>query len=172
MSPAENLPATVRDEVEMLRFDLTGETFAIEADFVREILDLTSETKVPGAPPFAPALINFRGKVIPIADLRVAFALKALDATHDSRIIVIEFDLDGVATLIGLRADQVREVSPLAWSKTEPVPALGMRWRPDYVRRVGRCGDNPVIIPDLGRIFAAELERADSAAVVSLSAHA
>lgn len=158
MSRAENLPTAVQDEVEMLRFDLTGETFAIEADFVREILDLTDETKVPGAPPFAPALINFRGKVIPVADLRVAFALDVLGATHDSRIIVIEFDLDGVATLIGLRADQVREVFPLVWSKTEAVPALGMRWRQDYVRRVSRCGDNPVIIPDLDRIFTAELE--------------
>jgi purine-binding chemotaxis protein CheW len=166
-----NQPATPRDsahdDVEMLSFDLSGETFALEADLVREILDLPAETQVPGAAPFVSAVINFRGKVIPVADLRLAFALNRRAATLDSRIIVIELDLDGDPTLIGLRADRVHEVLSLSWSQAEAVPAIGMRWRQDYVRRVGRRDDDPVVIPDLARIFAARGEPGVTAQVTS-----
>ena len=157
-------PPKIRDEVEMLSFDLSGETFALEADLVREILDIPAETQVPGAAPFVSAVINFRGKVIPVADLRLAFGLDRAATTLDSRIVVIELDLDGDPTLIGLRADKVHEVSRLAWSQAEAVPSIGMRWRQDYVRRIGRRGEDPIVIPDLARIFAAGGAPGESAA--------
>ncbi len=88
-------------EVEVLTFDLNGETFALEAVIVQEILDLLPETAVPGSQPFVASVINFRGKVIPLADLRLAFGMEATEATIDSRIIVIELDLQGEQTLVG-----------------------------------------------------------------------
>jgi purine-binding chemotaxis protein CheW len=156
------------DEVEMLTFDLAGETFALEADLVREILDLVPETQVPGAAAFVSAVINFRGKVIPVADLRTAFGLARSQTTYDSRIVVIELDLDGDPTLIGLRADKVHEVARLSWSQAEAVPSLGMRWRQDFVRRVGRRGEDPILIPDLNRIFAVRGEPGEPAVVTPL----
>jgi len=62
--------------IEALTFDLQGETFALEAGLVREVLDLLPETQVPGAPSFVGAVINFRGRVIPLVDLRVAFDME------------------------------------------------------------------------------------------------
>ena len=69
--------------------------------------------------------------------------------------MVIELDLDGDPTLIGLRADKVHEVSRLTLVPGRSRPAIGMRWRQDYVRRVGRRGEDPIVIPDLAQIFAA-----------------
>jgi purine-binding chemotaxis protein CheW len=142
-------------QTEMLTFELQGEAFALEADIVREILDLVPETAVPGAAPFVPAVINFRGKVVPVADLRLAFGLTAGEATLDSRIVVIELPIDGDPTLVGLRADKVHEVARIELSQAEAPPAIGLRWRQDFVRRVARRGDEPLIVPDLDCIFAA-----------------
>lgn len=142
------------DGLQVLTFDVRGETFALEAGLVREILDPPAETEVPGAAAFVSAVMNFRGKVIPIADLRLAFGLGRGEATADSRIVVIELELEGDPTLVGLRADKVHEVTTLPLSATEPPPAIGMRWRQDYVRRLGKLGDEPIILPDLVCVFA------------------
>lgn len=142
------------DHLQVLTFDIRGETFALEAGLVREILDLQTETAVPGAAPFVDAVMNFRGKVIPVADLRLAFGLGRGETTLDSRVVVIEIPLDGDPTLVGLRADKVHEVTSLPRAATEPPPPIGMRWRTDYVRSLAKLGGEPVILPDLACIFA------------------
>lgn len=141
--------------IEALTFDLHGETFALEAGIVREVLDLLPETGVPGAAPFVGAVINFRGRVIPLVDLRLAFGLERGETTTHSRIIVIEFDLAGDATLIGLRADKVHEVTTVDYADTEAPPRVGMKWRQDFIRRLAKRDDDLIIFPDLARIFAA-----------------
>lgn len=156
------------DELQVLTFDLDGETFALEAGLVREILDLVPETAVPGAPAFVGAVVNFRGKIIPVADLRLAFGLSRSDGTLDSRIVVIEMDLDGDPTLIGLRADKVHEVTTVSMAATEDPPRIGMRWRQDFVRRLGKIAGEPLIIPDLAAIFAARGATAAPPASTSL----
>jgi purine-binding chemotaxis protein CheW len=139
---------------DFLTFDLSGETFALEAILVREVLDKSPETNVPGAPGFVDAVANFRGRIIPLADLRLAFGLGTTEATQDSRIIVIEFDFEGEATLIGLRADKVFEVTTIAPDSTEPAPRLGTRWRPDFIRCLAKRAGEVIVLPDLARIFA------------------
>jgi len=84
--------------LEVLTFDLQAEKFAVEAVLVREILDLLPETVVPGADRLVASVANFRGKIIPIADLRLAFGLPSAESTMDSRIVVVELDVDGVPT--------------------------------------------------------------------------
>jgi len=141
--------------LEVLTFDLHGETFALEAGLVREVLDLLPETDVPGAPAFVGQVINFRGRVIPLADLRLAFDMTAGPATIDSRIVVIEYEIEGEATLIGLRADKVHEVTSIAHHTTEEAPRVGMRWRQDFIRRLAKRDGDLIVIPDLDQIFAA-----------------
>ncbi|ENZ83239.1 MULTISPECIES: chemotaxis protein CheW [Caulobacter] len=143
------------DPIEALTFDLHGETFALEAGLVREVLDLLPETAVPGAPPFVGAVINFRGRVIPLVDLRVAFELDAPPPTIDSRIVVIEHPLDGEPTLIGLRADKVHEVTAIDRAVTEDAPRVGLKWRADFIRFLARRNGDVIVIPDLEQIFAA-----------------
>lgn len=149
MSQARNA-----DALQVLTFDLHGETFALEAGLVREVLDLLPETAVPGADPFVDAVINFRGRVIPLADLRLAFGLERGEPTIDSRIVVIEYDLDGDPTLIGLRADKVHEVTSLEIADIEEAPRVGMRWRADFISTLARRDGDLIVVPDLGQIFA------------------
>lgn len=142
------------DGWQVLTFDLGGETFALGAVLVREVLDRCAETRVPGAPAFVNAVINFRGRIIPLADLRLAFGLPAGEGSRDSRVIVIELALEGEASLIGLRADKVFEVTTIAAESTEGAPRLGTRWRPDFIHRLAKRDGEIIVLPDLEKIFA------------------
>ncbi|NTJ68209.1 chemotaxis protein CheW [Agrobacterium rhizogenes] len=144
------------DELSVLTFSLNGETFAIEAVVVQEILDLLPETSVPGSLPFVGSVINFRGKVIPLADIRIAFGMEAANVTIDSRIVVTELELDGETTLIGIRTDKVHEVAQLSQTASEPPPVIGMRWRTDYIHALVKRGGEFIILPNLQAIFSSQ----------------
>lgn len=148
--------------IEALTFSLRGEVFALEAGLVREVLDLLPETEIPGAPPFAAAVINFRGRVVPLIDLGLAFGLQTQESTRDSRIIVIEFDIERVPTLLGLRADKVFEVTTIEYAATEDAPSVGHRWRREFIERLAKRGGDLIVLPNLTAIFAAQ-GRADPA---------
>jgi len=148
------------EDLSVLTFNLNGETFAIEAIVVQEILDLLPETHVPGSKPFVSSVINFRGKVIPLADIRLAFGMDATETTIDSRIIVIELDLDDERTLIGIRTDKVNEVTMLPRLASEAPPSVGMRWRADYISCLVKRGGEFIIVPNLHAIFSARKDRA------------
>jgi purine-binding chemotaxis protein CheW len=139
--------------LEVLTFDIQGETFALEAALVQEIIDLLPETPVPGASALASSVVNFRGKIIAIVDLRRAFDMPAVAPTVESRIVVIELDLDGTTVQIGLRTDRVNEVTTLNRSSSEEPPLVGMRWPRDFVRELIRRGDGVAILPDLPAIL-------------------
>lgn len=142
------------EQLQVLTFDMQGETFAIEAGIVREILDHMPETAVPGAPAMVSALVNFRGRVIPLADLHREFGFSAASESLDSRIIVIELEFEGEDTLVGLRADKVHEVTVLERASTEVPPRVGMRWRADFIRCIAKRAGDFIIVPDLKQIFA------------------
>ncbi|MEX6723839.1 chemotaxis protein CheW [Parapedomonas caeni] len=143
--------------LQVLTIDLNGETFALEAGLVREILDTVHVTDVPGADPFVSGLINVRGRVVPLADPRLRFGMNAAAATIDSRFVVIEIDLDGDPTTIALRADKVHEVTELPVETLEATPAIGMKWRPEYIRCVGKRGEDFVIVLDIERVLTGQL---------------
>jgi purine-binding chemotaxis protein CheW len=142
-------------DVEALTFELGGEIFALDAGVVREVLDLLPETRVPGAQAFVDAVINFRGRVIPLVDLRVAFGLDRLAPTADSRIIVIEQPIDGTDLLIGLRADKVREVATIAAEATEAAPPVGLRWRREFISGLAKADGDLIVLPNFDNIFQA-----------------
>ena len=140
---------------EALTFDLQGEIFAIDAQMVREILDVGAVTDVPGAKAFVPGLINVRGKVVPLADLRVKFGMEQPPHSRDTRIIVVEIPIEDEPTIVGLLADRVHEVTTIGGAGIEDAPEIGMKWRPDFLKGIGKRGDEFIIIPDIGRIFSA-----------------
>lgn len=151
------IPWDAEGNLDVLTFDLESETFALEATQVQEILDLLPETGVPGAHPLVGSVVNFRGKIIPIADLRLAFGMQTAEATLDSRIVVIEMAVDGEPIQIGIRADSVHEVAALSREASEAAPAVGMRWRRDYVRGLVRRTEGVIVLPDLNAIFSSIL---------------
>ncbi|MDQ0457331.1 chemotaxis protein CheW [Rhizobium paknamense] len=156
-----------QDDLSVLTFTLGAETFAIKATMVQEIIDLLPETLVPGARPFVSSVINFRGKVIPLADIRLAFGMMPAVATIDSRIIVAEIDMEGEPILVGIRTDRVYEVTSLTRAASEPPPAIGMRWRADFIDCLVKRGGEFIILPDLLAIFSHHTERAVLTAATS-----
>ena len=140
--------------VEILTIALGGEVFALPAGIVLEILDVGPVTPVPNAPAFVGNLINFRGRVAPLADLRLRCDMAVAAPTADSRVVVLEFPLDGEPTLAAILADEVYEVTRLDAVVTDQVPGFGTRWRPEFVQCIGRRNKDFVMILDIGRIFA------------------
>lgn len=136
-----------------LTLRLQDEIFAIEAERVREILDLGAMTYVPNAPAFVSRLINVRGRIVPLADLRVMFGMVRPPADADTRIVVMEVEINGEPTIIGILADKVHEVTDIDAASIEEAPRVGMRWRPEFIRGIGKRNGTFIIIPDLGRIF-------------------
>jgi purine-binding chemotaxis protein CheW len=136
-----------------LTLRLDDEYFAFEAEGVREILDLVPVTEVPNASPFAAGLINVRGRVVPLADLRVAFGMRQAAHTPDTRIVVVEAEIEGEQTVVGLLADKVYDVTDIENAAIEDAPKVGMRWRADYVRGIGKRNGQFIIIPHLQRIL-------------------
>jgi len=139
--------------LEVLTLGLQGEVFALDAHCVREILDLVPVTDVPGARAFVGGVVNVRGKVVPLADLRVMFGMERTPPTPDTRIVVVELDLGGEPATVGILADKVLEVTGIAPAAVADTPRIGMRWRPEFIRCIGKRDDEFIIVPDLGRIF-------------------
>lgn len=132
------------------------EIFAVEVEKVREILDLQPLSRVPNAPAFLVGMIDVRGLGVPVIDLRVKLGLPAAPPTPSARIVVMEVDVAGRPTPMGLMADRVFEVAPLAATSMEPPPEIGVRWRSDYIQAIARRNGAFVIIFNLSHLFAAD----------------
>lgn len=148
--------------MQALTVGLQDEIFAVEAACVREILDVVPITRVPNARPFVEGLINVRGRVVPLADLRVIFGMGRPPPGLDTRIVVIEIELDGEPAIAAILADKVHDVTDIEAASIEDAPKVGMRWPPEYVRGIGKRGEDFIIIPDMGRIFGTEGGRSPS----------
>ncbi len=137
----------------LLIFRLSGEVFAISVTCVHEILDPMPRTEVPNAPAFAPALINVRGAVAPLVDIRQRLRMKAVPASEDARVIVLELPVNGAATKLAMIADSVDEVIEADLATLEAIPDLGARWPEIYVKGVARHNDGLVVLLDTETLF-------------------
>lgn len=155
-----------KSDMQVLTFGLRDEIFAVEAESVREILDPVPITRVPTAPEFIGGLINVRGTIVPLADLRVVFGMHREPFGTDTRIIVLEFDIDGEQIVTGVMADKVYDVTEIPGETMEAVPSLGTSWPPEFVRSIGKLDDRFVIIPDMQRIFSSDASRQTAADVI------
>jgi purine-binding chemotaxis protein CheW len=147
--------ATGREAAEpVVLLRIGTETFAFAAGLVREIIDPIPATRVAGAREHVGHVVNVRGNVVPLADLRGRFGMAAGSAGADTRYVVVETRLSGEAVVVAVVADKVLAVTEIRACDHRPVPRRGLRWRPDYVRAIARAGDDFVIVPDLETILA------------------
>jgi len=137
-----------------MTFKLGNELFAISVAQVREVLEVSQITRVPTAPAYMRGVVNVRGQATPVADLRMKFGLPEAPDTVHTRIIVMELDLDGEATVLGGVADSVHEVIELEPANIDPPPRIAMRWRTDFIQGMGKRGDEFIIILDVNAVFA------------------
>jgi len=160
MSAAEAAAIT-----QYLTFKLGEETFALDVAEVREILDFTTVTKVPRTPPFMRGVINLRGSVVPVMDLRLKFAMSATQQTVNSCIIVVEMTMEGDSIVIGVLADAVQEVIDLEPEQIEPPPRIGTKLNTEFILGMGKHNGAFMMILDINKIFeSADLETEEQAA--------
>jgi purine-binding chemotaxis protein CheW len=139
-----------------ITFKLGDELFAIDVARVREVLDLTEITRVPTAPPYMRGVVNVRGSAVPVVDLRLKFGLPATPDTVNTRIVVLELELDGAPAVVGGLADSVHEVLELERSQIREPPRIAMRWRADMIEGLGKKAEQFIIVLDIARVFATD----------------
>lgn len=144
------------DKNQYLTFELDGEVFAIEVSKVREILDFTAVTCVPQMPAFMRGVINLRGSVVPVIDMRGKFGLSVIDDTVDTCIIIVEVRIDNESTVVGALVDSVREVLDIESDHIEPPPRMGSRMNSDFLHGMGKHGEHFIIILNMDMVFSSD----------------
>ena len=145
---AEELQAT-----QYLTFTLAEEVFAVDVARVREILEMPSITKVPQVPEFMRGVINLRGCVVPVIDLRLKFGMKETAHTVNTCIIVVEVDMDGENIVLGALADSVQEVIEMEPSQIEAAPHIGTHLNTEFLKGMGKHNERFVMILDIDKVF-------------------
>ena len=145
--------ATLLQSTQFLTFTLSDEVFAVDISKVREVLEFHEVTKVPQTPEMMRGVINLRGAVVPVIDLRLKFGMEMTDKTVNTCVIIVEITLDNELTLIGALADSVQEVMDLDSEHIEPPPKLGTQLNSEVIKGMGKRGDEFIIILDIERIF-------------------
>jgi len=145
---AEELVAT-----QYLTFTLTDEVFAVDVARVREILEMPGITKVPRMPDFMLGVINLRGCVVPVIDLRLKFAMPAVAQTVNTCIIVVEVELEGEKIVLGALADSVQEVIEMEPAQIEAPPHIGTHLKTEFLQGMGKHDERFVMVLDIDRVF-------------------
>lgn len=137
-------------------FGLGEELFGIEVTRAREILSLVSVTKVPQTPDYLLGVINLRGQVVPVVDLRIKLGIPEAEMTRDSCIIVMEVQVDGEVLIVGGLADSVREVLELHDDQIEPPPRMGLKLKTEFIAGMGKVDEQFLILLEIDRVFSSE----------------
>jgi purine-binding chemotaxis protein CheW len=135
-----------------LTFFLAGEEYGLEILKVQEIIGMMDVTPVPRAPEYIRGVINLRGKVIPVVDLRLRFGMDSAERTSETCIIVVE--ANGVQT--GIVVDQVSEVLNIAGEQIEDTPDFGSEVRTDYILGIGKSEGRVKLLLDIDRVLASD----------------
>jgi purine-binding chemotaxis protein CheW len=139
-----------------LTFKLADEIYALDIGKVREVLDLTAITRVPRTPEFMRGVINLRGSVVPVVDLRLKFGMTASERTVNTCIIIAEVTVDNDTTVLGCLADSVQEVIELDGGSIAPPPKIGTKLKTEFIKGMGRRDDRFIMILDIDRVFSTE----------------
>ncbi len=143
-------------ERQLVVFDLAGEVYGVDINSVREIIRMQAVTHVPNAPDFVEGVINLRGRVIPILDLRKRFGLRVSEETRDSRVVVVDI----AGQNIGIIVDAVIEVLRLAADAIEPASSLITTEDSYYLEGIAKLDGKLLILLDLDRVLSTDEQKA------------
>jgi purine-binding chemotaxis protein CheW len=139
-----------------LTFSLADEQYAIEVTKVREVLEADEITRVPKMPPYMLGVINLRGSVVPVIDLRSKFAMEQTERTVDTSIIILEIQIEDEDILIGAFVDSVHEVIEIEEDQIEPAPKIGTKLDTEFISGMGKRDDQFIIIINIDKVFSQE----------------
>ncbi len=154
---------TVTEARQYLSFNLGEEVFAVDIAKVREVLEFTSVTKVPQTPDFMRGVINLRGGVVPVVDMKLKFGMSETKKSINTCVIITEVEMEGGETaVLGALADSVQEVFDLHDSEIEPAPKIGTQLNTEFLKGMGKKDDEFVLLLDIDKVFSEdELGRID-----------
>ncbi len=140
-------------EEKLLTFSLGSEAYGLSILKVKEIIGMMHITPVPRTPDFVKGVINLRGKIIPVMDLRAKFGMEEKPYDERTCIVVVEFVVKNTQRLLGVVVDMVSEVVSVTENDVEPPPQYGTRVDNNYILGMGKIKDKVVIIIDIDAIF-------------------
>lgn len=152
MSEHDEKKGELNELLQLVSFKIGEEEFGIDILKVQEINRMMQITKVPNSPDFIDGVVNLRGRIIPVIDLRTRLNMPRIE--HDNRTRIIVVDLNGVT--VGFIVDEVSEVLRIPKSITEPPPAMVAGIDSDYITAVGKLEDRLLILLDLEKIFSVD----------------
>jgi purine-binding chemotaxis protein CheW len=139
-----------------LSFKLGEEVFAINVSKVINILEMSRITKIPKAPEYMKGVIDLRGTVLPVIDLRIKFGLPEKEATVDTSIIVLSISINGESVLVGVQVDSVKEVLELKTDEIAPSPTIGSKYNSGFIEGMWRTENNFIMILDMDKVFSVD----------------
>ena len=139
-----------------LAFRLAGEIYAVPVRHVREIIVPLPITAVPNTPHYIPGVINLRGKIIPILDLRAKFGMKVEESTRETCIVVVEASAEQRVMLMGLLVDAVKDVSTVADDQIEPTPSFGVKVNTAFLSGVAPAPDGVRLLLNVEKVLTHE----------------
>jgi purine-binding chemotaxis protein CheW len=146
----ENVQGTVTDELlQLVSFKIGEEEFGVDILKVQEINRMIDVTRVPNAPDYVEGVVNLRGKVIPVVDLRKRLGMASKEKDKNTRIIIVELS----GKTVGFVVDAVREVLRIPKSVTEPPPTLTSGTNAEYITAVGKLDDRLLTLLDLEKVL-------------------
>ena len=144
---------TILEDVTLyLTFRMEEELLALEVAGVREVLDLCQITRVPKTPEYMLGVVNLRGTIIPVIDLRMKFGLPGTENTEDARIVILEVSRDGVDAEVGFMTDSVHDVVGKSDEQENPPQATGDNWRTEYIKGIGKYGEEFILLLDIYKV--------------------
>lgn len=146
----------ISESTQYLTFKLEEEQFALDISKVREVLEFSTVTKVPKTPDFMRGVINLRGSVVPVIDMRLKFGMSETEKTVNTCIIIAEIEFDGEKTILGTLADSVQEVIELDPEHIEPAPKIGTKLKTEFIKGMGKRDGEFIIILDIDKVFSVE----------------
>lgn len=142
-----------------ITFKLGNEEYGIELVKLRELIGLLEITRLPRARPHIRGLINLRGKVIPVVDLRIKFAMAPAEPTHQSVIMVVQLDAGNPGSTTGILVDEVLEVRAIGADDIEPPPNLQEQVAASFILGVGKADKRVIFLLDIDRVLTPEERR-------------
>ncbi|HUX92872.1 MAG TPA: chemotaxis protein CheW [Ignavibacteriaceae bacterium] len=149
MTSLENIKKESSELLQLVSFMIQNEEFAIDILFVQEINRMLQITKVPNAPAFVSGVVNLRGRVIPVIDLRTKLGMEVKKHDKNTRIVVVEVK----EKTVGFIVDAVKEVLRIPASITEPPPELVTGINSEFIMAVGKLEDRLITLIDIEKIL-------------------
>ena len=157
---AEKMDQAVKDmadrEGKYLTFTLAEEEYGIGILRIKEIIGMMPITTIPQTPEFVKGVINLRGKVIPVVDLRLRFGMGSIDYTERTCIIVVEIEAQAGTVMIGIVVDAVSEVLNIKGEDIEETPTFGTKLNTEYILGMAKMEGSVKILLDIGRVLTGE----------------